>query len=215
MLLKLEKLIAKYNMKITGVIQAGAHWGEEVDDYIKNGITYGHLFEPDKENFQIMKKAVVAKEKEYGIKYPQGFGFIDVALGSSVTVSVYYKEKKNHGQSNSLLMPKVHTEYYPDITFDETEKVLVFPIDYFDFKSGKHNFLVLDVQGYELEVLKGATETLKHIDYIYTEVNREELYENCAMVEDLDNYLTDFRRVETKWKRKGFGDALYIANRLL
>jgi len=27
MLLKLEKLIAKYGMKITGVIQAGAHYG--------------------------------------------------------------------------------------------------------------------------------------------------------------------------------------------
>jgi len=119
----------------------------------------------------------------------------------------------NGGQSNSLLRPKKHLTYFPEINFNLREQVYIKTLD--SFKINDCNFLMMDVQGYELQVLKGATETLKHIDYIYTEVNREELYENCAMVEDLDNYLTDFRRVETKWKRKGFGDALFIRSTLL
>ena len=31
----------------------------------------------------------------------------------------------------------------------------------------------MDVQGYELEVLKGGLETLKQVDYVYCEVNRK------------------------------------------
>ena len=46
----------------------------------------------------------------------------------------------------------------------------------------------MDVQGYELEVLKGATETLKHVDYVYCEVNRDEVYEGNAYVEEIDEF---------------------------
>ena len=33
---------------------------------------------------------------------------------------------------------------------------------------------------------------LKNIDYIYTEVNVEEVYKNCDKMEDLTNYLSNF-----------------------
>ena len=202
MLLKLEKLIAKYGMKITGVIQAGAHEGQEVHTFVENGIKSGILFEPCIESFKVLEKVA-----------PLYFSIENIGLSSFDGYATMNKESQNKGQSNSFLKPKIHLQYYPDIVFTETEDIGVLRLDFFQIDTC--NFLMMDVQGYELNVLKGATETLKHIDYIYTEVNREELYENCAMVEDLDNYLTDFRRVETKWKRKGFGDALYIAKRLL
>ena len=32
------------------------------------------------------------------------------------------------------------------------------------------NFLILDVQGFELNVIKGFGENIKNIDFIYTEV---------------------------------------------
>lgn len=72
------------------------------------------------------------------------------------------------------------------------------------------NLLNLDVQGYELEVLKGAENTLKHIEYIYTEVNEKELYENCVYINELDEFLTDFKRAETEMTSHGWGDGLYI-----
>jgi len=45
-----------------------------------------------------------------------------------------------------------------------------------------------------------------------TEVNNSELYENCAKVKELDDYLStyDFERVETTWDGVTWGDALYI-----
>jgi len=205
MLLRLDKLIERYNMKITGVIQAGAHEGEEIDEFVRLGITTGSFFEPCEESFNKL-----LKKKNRDLNYY----FYRSALGSKMGCWLQInKTKFNGGQSNSLLQPKRHLDYYPNIIFDETEEVVVNILDWFNTLGA--NLLVMDVQGYELEILKGATKTMKEIDYIYTEVNREELYENCAMVEDLDNYLTDFKRVETKWKRRGFGDALYIRKTLL
>ena len=78
----------------------------------------------------------------------------------------------------------------------------------------KYNFINIDVQGYELEVFKGSLRTLESIDYIISEVNRAELYENCTNVYELDNFLSlyGFKRVETSWEGVTWGDALYIKN---
>ena len=58
----------------------------------------------------------------------------------------------------------------------------------------------MDVQGYELEVLKGFGDKLKQIQYIYTEVSLKELYEQNILLSDLDKFLNinGFTRVSTK-----------------
>lgn len=90
----------------------------------------------------------------------------------------------------------------------------MFRLDDLDIGVEKYNFINVDVQGYELEVLKGASETLRNIDYIMSEVNRDEVYENCAQVEELDNFLANYNfvRVETVWVGDIWGDAFYIKN---
>ena len=69
----------------------------------------------------------------------------------------------------------------------------------------------MDVQGYELEVLKGSVETLKHVDYLMCEVNRAEVYEDCCMVNEIDSFLLPYglERVETTWDGHTWGDAFY------
>jgi hypothetical protein len=49
--------------------------------------------------------------------------------------------------------------------------------------------LKLDVQGYELEVLKGAEESLKNIDYIIIEANLEQLYTNQPSFSEMNTHL--------------------------
>jgi hypothetical protein len=73
----------------------------------------------------------------------------------------------------------------------------------------------MDVQGFELEVLKGGKQTLDQVDYVYTEVNRDEVYEDNVYIEELDVFLSDFSRVETEWTGETWGDALYIRKRIL
>ncbi len=75
-----------------------------------------------------------------------------------------------------------------------------------------YNFINIDVQGYELEVFKGAVNTLEKIDYIITEVNRAELYKNCVQIEELDSFLSQhgFARDITSWDGDTWGDAFYV-----
>jgi hypothetical protein len=58
--------------------------------------------------------------------------------------------------------------------------------------------------------LKGMPKTLKSIEYIYTEVNKEKLYKDCCLIEEIDTFLIDFERKITDWTPFGWGDALYV-----
>lgn len=202
MILSFNQIFLKYNMNITGVIHVGSHHGEEVPDYISNGISKIVLFEPLEENFDILKNNV--KNFNANIIGHQ------VALGSENKIVDMYLSS-NRLESSSILKPKKHLELYSDITFDRMEKVEVKKLD--DYNYIDYNLLNIDVQGYELEVLKGSKNTLKNIDYVYCEVNNDEIYENNAYISDIDNFLSkySFKRTETNWwETHGWGDALYI-----
>ena len=71
--------------------------------------------------------------------------------------------------------------------------------------------LNIDVQGYELEVLKGADTILEYIELMILEVNRDEMYEGCPLVEELDTFLEkyNFKRVHTLWQSISWGHAIY------
>ena len=76
-----------------------------------------------------------------------------------------------------------------------------------------YNFLNFDIQGVELKALKGMKEYLNRVDYLYTEVNSDYVYKDCALIGELDEYLLKFGlvRVETQWCGDcRWGDAFYI-----
>jgi FkbM family methyltransferase len=201
MLLSFTGLRKKYNMDVKGIIHVGAHYGEEISEYIENGIRDIVLFEPLSECFDVLAQKVMSLNANI-----EGH---QVALGSVPGTATMYLSD-NEKQSSSILKPKVHLTHHPHVKFDGTEEVEVDLLDNFDTKD--YNFLNMDVQGYELEVLKGATETLKRVDYVYCEVNRDEVYEGNAYVEELDEFLSSYgmERVETSWEGQIWGDALYV-----
>jgi hypothetical protein len=45
-----------------------------------------------------------------------------------------------------------------------------------------------------------------------SEINRDEVYENCARIEELINFLSPygFKLVETDWVGNSWGDGLFI-----
>ena len=76
----------------------------------------------------------------------------------------------------------------------------------------KADFLNMDIQGAELKCLKGFERNLGMINAIYAEVNEKELYAGCALLPELDAWLSEhgFVRVHTHMTPHGWGDALYI-----
>lgn len=201
MLLNLIELNSKYNLKIKGVVHIGAHFGQEISTYKNLGIKNVIFFEPIPSTFQRLKENVGNSAK-----------LINKALGNfegNVDMNV---ETNNQGQSSSVLEPALHLTQYPHITFPHKQTVEITKLDNYLEEGFNHNFINIDVQGYELEVFKGGSEFLKMVDYIMTEVNRDEVYKNCARVEQLDEFLLTygFERVETTWDGETWGDAFYI-----
>lgn len=206
MLLNLTDLIKKYSLKIIGVIHVGAHYGEEVYEYSRNGIKNILLIEPCAPAFKKMQNKFAGHNH---IK------LLNCACAAVDGEAQMYIETANNGQSNSLLQPMRHLQHYPDIQFKGTEQVRVFRLDTLlatDIVRVHYNMINMDVQGAEGAVIIGAKETLAYIDYIYTEVNDDaaQLYKNATKISDLDELLKEFLRVETAWTQQGWGDALYI-----
>ena len=206
MIISLDKIVKKYNLKIKGVIHIGAHYGEEYLPYKEQGIENMIFFEPVVSNYQRLIENLAFYEK------PEYLRTYNLALGNEVGKKEMFIETVNHGQSCSVLEPGTHLKQYPKITFDKKETVIMSRLDRILFDRTKFNMINIDVQGYELEVFRGAEITLSSIDIIYTEVNFEDVYKNCCHVEDLDRFLGKFGfvRVLTDAGPKTWGDALYL-----
>lgn len=208
MILNFDTLYKKYNLEdISGIIHAGAHYGEEYSTYKQHNIENVIFFEPVTANFAILSKNL--ENEDYVC-------LVNKALGSKNHKSRINIDLQNNGQSSSILTPEIHLQQYPHIKFTSDQEIDVITLDSFveEYKlSDQHNFLYMDVQGYELEVLKGAKDTLKNIKYVMTEVNRAEVYKGCAYVEELDEFLKHYNlyRVETDWIGESWGDAFYIS----
>jgi FkbM family methyltransferase len=210
MIISLARMIYKYDLHIRGVIHIGAHWGEEYPDYKQFDVKYMAFFEPVKRNFDMLVDFLPEDD------HIQVF---NMALGNENGTKEMYLETTNHGQSCSLLEPGTHLKTYPHIKFDEKEIVQISRLDDVVLDFSLYNMINIDVQGYELEVFKGAIRTLAGIDIIYTEVNFDEVYKGCCRVEDIDDFLANygFRRVLTEEKYRytcGWGDALYLKEKL-
>ncbi|AAX44644.1 hypothetical protein PSSM2_267 [Prochlorococcus phage P-SSM2] len=203
MLISFKDLVKKYDLKIRGIIHIGGHHGEELEDYIDEGIQNILLFEPLSDCFDVI--GYKCQDLNANIQGHQ------VALGSERGIKKMYVSD-NEKQSSSILKPKVHLTHHPHVKFVETENVEVHLLDDYIKDVKNYNFINMDVQGYELEVLKGGKKVLENINYVYCEVNRDEVYENNAYVEEIDEFLADYgmERVETNWAGDIWGDALYI-----
>lgn len=191
-------------VQMRGVIHVGAHYGQEYCDYVNNGIKHVIFIEPLKDNYD---KLVRYHE------FPDTVTTLNMAIGNfngEVDMNV---ETANLGMSSSILEPGSHLMSYPKITFDKKERVPIRRLDDLAVNRSLYNVLVVDVQGYELEVFKGAVETLKGIDIIFTEVNTGEVYKGCAKLPELDAFLGKggFRRHHCHvYKGLDYGDAIYI-----
>jgi FkbM family methyltransferase len=115
--------------------------------------------------------------------------------------------------SSSILPFAGHSRIYPDIVVTKEIPIKTVRADEFfkDFPP-EIDTLVLDVQGAELNVLKGMGDLLRQIKTAWLEVNVTELYEGCALQPELDDWMAkagfpnrDFQMIhQPEW-----GECLY------
>lgn len=202
--------IKPFIKNIKGIIHIGAHECEERGAYI-NELNIG-------DNKTLWFEANGMKVQEMKQKIPS-VQIFQLCLSDEDNKDVVFKVTNNY-QSSSMLNLKTHLIHHPHIhTIQEihlkTKKMSTF-INESGVDINNFNFINLDIQGAELMALRGFEQYLENIDYIYTEVNIEELYENCALLHQLDEYLAKFGfvRILCKMTEYRWGDAFYIKNRI-
>jgi len=96
--------------------------------------------------------------------------------------------------SSSLLpIAKAQTDNYPGSGEVGTHEVAVTTLpDALDpAEMGRCNLLKIDVQGFELEVLRSAEPLLPRFTWVYVECSYIPLYEGQALADEIVNYLRD------------------------
>lgn len=203
MLIPLHQLVQKYNIIFKGILHVGAHECEELNDYVR-------YLPMDK---ILWIEALPEKVEFSRNRYPKLL--IENAIVSDVVEKVRFNVS-NNGQSSSILDFGLHSTYHPQVHyvthFEGETQLLKNILPKYDIN---YNFLNFDIQGAELKALKGMEEYLPYVDYLYTEVNSDYVYKDCALITELDDYLKQFglSRVETKWTDCKWGDAFYMRTR--
>ena len=216
MLITIAELKARFNVNIKGILHIGAHNCEELGDYVSNGVNLSNIYwiealprlveknkriNPHLNIYQAVIYDEDDKEIEFNITNCNG----DV----------------NNLQSSSILEFGSHKTSHPHVKLVDKVKMKTSRMDSVIVKNAiameNVNFINLDIQGVELRALKSMESYLNAIDYIYSEVNIEEVYKNCDQMTDITTYLAqyNFKLADSRiYAQFGWGEAFYIKNGL-
>ena len=127
------------------------------------------------------------KYKNLQNKFPSDKWFNTALWNSSGQVNFFITPNSDY---SSILEPNVDVfEDFGKGKAVKKFKTTKLDTNYADELIDKCDFMKLDVQGGELEVLKGAENLLKDVKGICTEVSFVELYKNQALFGDVDTFL--------------------------
>lgn len=206
-------LIKTYLPDNPTIVEAGAFDGRDTR-LLSQTWPHGtiHAFEPVPDIFALLEKntAQLPNVQRHNI----------ALSGTTGTATFYVSQKpakpEQPFQAGSLLKPKERLKI-SDVEYKKTLDVPTITLDAWAAKMGINHidFLWLDMQGMELNVLKSAPHIVSRAHVIYTEVEFIEAYEGQYLYKDVNDWLTEhgFKEVardfadQTSWF---FGNALFV-----
>lgn len=189
-LISVDELIAN-GVQPHHVLHIGAHMCEEATEYERVGwrVTW------------VESQRHVAETMQ-----SRGHNVIHATVWDTVGTVTF--NQTNNGQSSSCLPLQLHTHHYPDVTVVESYDVETTTIDDLNIDA---DMLNIDIQGAELRALMGAEQTLRNVQWIYTEISTAPLYANQVLEPDLTTWLANhgFEQTLKSMTSHMWGDALY------
>ena len=210
MFMDLSEICPKYEMRDFNVLHIGAHKAEEREGYKNNGAKEIVWIEANPDLADSLRDMISEGRQDFEMEEVINAAILDVD-----DKKIEFKIT-NNGQSSSLLEFGTHSDSYPTIVVDKVIEVHTKRIDTLAGQTpelfANLNFANLDIQGVELEALKSFGSLLDQFNWVYSEVNREEVYKNNGMIWEVDKFLLQhgFYRKETVFTEAGWGDALYV-----
>lgn len=191
------------------IIDAGAHVGADTVEmirlYPKAKI---HAFEPVPSIFEQLKRNT-AKYKRITC-YPW-------ALSNQNGEQIMHISSGGSDGSSSLMQPKDHLKDHPDVYFNEQIKVKTIALDEWAKQLGieEVHFLWLDMQGYELEVLKASEIIFPKVKVVHMEVSTRSTYEGVPLYDEvkewmlLNGFKVQMEAIPAGWD---MGNTLFVRN---
>jgi FkbM family methyltransferase len=161
------------------IVDVGCRWGVESKwSSLPGAVIVG--FDPDPEECERLRHLNPGQQ------------FVPKALDSSSGKRTLYVTTQPACSSfywpRQDLVPKYY--WFCDIVLDKAIEVETTTLDAWTAESGLAiDFLKLDTQGSELDVLRGASRALEHVSMIETEVEFSEIYAGQPLFADVDAYL--------------------------
>lgn len=183
---KISKIVLKkYLPNNPVIIDCGAHDGAdtvELARLFKNATV--HAFEPIEKLFSKLK---ARDNLNNNIKCYQ------LALADKNGTMDFYVSEGDSDASSSLLEPVDHLIDHPDTTFDNKIVVRTSTLDSWAKENAisRVDLLWLDMQGYELNMLKESKMILNTVSVIHTEVSTKETYKGVAIYSAYRSFLEE------------------------
>lgn len=190
----------KYAIKPAGVVHVGACVGEE----------RGEWAEITKRVLWIEANPALIEELKRNVE-PLGHEVVHAVAGASSGKAIFHVSP--HVACSSVLPLGRHAVHYPHIGYEKDVAVPMLTLD--EILCGRDadfDYLYMDTQGYEGDVLMGATRYLHSVKWIYTEYNGEEMYTGCWLMPRLSEHLKacGLHLAEIEPLHPAWGNALFI-----
>lgn len=180
-----------------------------------------YAFEPLPDNFNIIQHCLTehsvinVKAFPYALSKITGKATFHISSG---TPEGKETEDWNFGnKSSSLYAPGETLNKRPWLKFEESIEVDTMTIEDFCREQAVEqiDFIHMDVQGAELDVLEGAGDILQKLSLVWMEVGNIELYKGQPLKSDVEKFMQAASFIKVKdTAKKDAGDQLYIHKRL-
>lgn len=186
----------------SGVLHIGAHEGQERDFYFQLSKPVIWV-EALRDHFEQLQNNIQ--------EYPNQKAF-NVLLDSSCLISRNFYITSNNGESSSIY-PLANNEYWNNLKNTDMYTLPSQRLDCFFDKSQivGHNYWIIDVQGAEIEVLRGSGDLLNYCKYLQIEISQEEFYIGGAQFEDLRKFL-ELKMFIPLWLPRKFHEEVIFLN---
>ncbi len=180
---------AKICRRTRGIVQIGSNTGQECPEIQKWSIKNQIHFEPERSCFdQLLRYTQEHKQPGetvflYNLALSDKVGDFPFWIGKDLQNSSFLDLNPERTQFHKDANEHSHQEIVSTITLDhfwETHK---------EVSPKGYNLLLIDTQGTELEVFKGASNSLKGFDFICTEVSYFPIYTGTAPAEEITSFL--------------------------
>jgi FkbM family methyltransferase len=175
--------IDSFLIKVHGVIHVGANTGQERNKYASLGLNVIWV-EPIPTVFDVLLSNISGIANQRACNY---------LLAEDHGKEYAFHIANNGGASSSILDLAKHREIWPDVQFTDeiriTATTLASMVEAEQIDLRSFGALVLDTQGSEMLVLKGAIPVLSQFQFVKTEVADFESYAGCCRLDDLTDFM--------------------------